>query len=233
MGIEIDIACPDRTFMGYLAMPEHKVGPGIVLLHDQFGIHDGLRAKADTLSQKLGMFVLIPDLYWRQQPCLNLNPARQQDQDKARSLTGALDLESGATDTLDTLIALREIGGCTGRVGVLGYGPGARLAFLAAARCDVNASVAYYPAGIDEFLNEAIKITNPMLLHLAGKDEYVSDDTRNKIISSFSDYFMITNRVYPDAQHDFARPGSPTFDRENAALADKRTEEFLAANLAF
>ncbi len=233
MGIEIDIACPDRTFMGYLSMPEHKVGPGVILLHDKFGIDTVLRSRADALSQKLGVFVLIPDLFWRQQPCLNLNALSQPDQEKANTLQNSFDFETGSKDTLDTITALREIGGCTGRVGVLGYGLGGRLAFMASARSDINASVSYYGAGIENHLTEAIKITNPLLLHFATKGEPGGTATRKQILSSLKDYFMITHHIYLDCRQGFARPGISAFDVENARLADRRSEEFLAANLAF
>ena len=234
MGIEIDIACPDRSFMGYLAMPEHKVGPGIVLLHDKFGIDHVLRSKADYLSQKLNMFVLIPDLYWRSQPCLTLNSNSPDDEKKANRLAESFNLETGATDSIDTVLALREIGGCTGRVGVLGYGLGAQLAYLASTRSDVNASVAYYPPVLDQqHLSEAIRITNPLLLHFPENLGREDQEKQIRIRSSLKDYFMVTSHTYPEAKPGFARPGAPSFSPENAALADKRSEEFLAANLAF
>ncbi len=233
MGIEIDIACPDRTFMGYLSMPEHKVGPGVVLLHDKFGIDAVLRSRADVLSRRLNVFVLVPDLFWRQQPCVNLNALSEKDQVKANTLQNNFDFETGSTDTHDSIIALREIGGCTGRVGILGYGLGGRLAFMASARSDINASVSYYGTGIEKHLAEAIKITNPLLLHFAAKDEPGGSATRENILTSLKDYFMITHHIYHDCRHGFARPGISVFDAENARLADKRSEEFLAANLAF
>ncbi len=227
MGVEIDVACPDRTFMGYLSMPEHKIGPGIVLLHDEFGIDAIMRARADKLSQELGMFVLIPDLFWRIEPCLYLNASSQSDIRKASSLLSAFDSAAAMEDVLATIIALREIGGCTGRVGVLGYDIGGYLSYLAAARSDLNAAVSFYGPGIENNLDEAIKITNPLLIHMASKHN--GDD----INASLKEYMMISIHDYPDCKPGFARPGNPAFDRQNAELAEKRSNEFLAANLAF
>ncbi len=233
MGVEIDIACPDRTFMGYLSMPEHKVGPGAVLLHDEFGIDAVMRAKADKLSQELGMFVLIPDLFWRIEPCLYLNANSQADIRKASSLLAAFDTAAGMEDVIATITALREIGGCTGRVGVLGYGIGGYLSYLAAARSDMNAAVSYYGAGIEESLDEAIRITNPLLVHMAGDDCFTNIPAQDKINAALKKYMMITTHTYPGGKHGFARPGGTAFDSQNAELADRRTSEFLAANLAF
>ncbi len=233
MGVEIDVACPDRTFMGYLSMPEHKVGPGIVLLHDEFGIDAVMRARADELSQELGMFVLIPDLFWRIEPCLYLNAGSQTDILKASSLLAAFDKAAGMEDVIATITALGEIGGCTGRVGVSGYGIGGYLSYLAAARSDINAAASFYGTGIENSLDEAIKITNPLLIHMAGDDEFTGTRTQDEITASLRKYMMITTHTYPGAKHGFARPGGAAFDSQNAELADQRTREFLAANLAF
>ena len=232
-GREIDIACPDRTFMGYLAIPKKRVGPGVVLAQEIFGVNASMRQIADDLCESEDLFVLVPDLFWRQEPGLQLDDHDEKDLEKAFSLYNSFDTTLGVDDIQATITALRGIGGCTGRVGVMGYCLGGLLAFLAAARTDTDASVSYYGVGIENHLHEAIKITTPTLLHLAGQDEFVTETARQKILSDLEPYSMTTCHLYPDSGHAFARPNGENYDQEAAILANERSWRFLASNLAF
>lgn len=68
--IEITTKSGNR-YSGYLAVPEAKKGPGIVLCHEIFGINAAMRAKADFLAEE-GYTVLVPDLFWRTAPNIEL-----------------------------------------------------------------------------------------------------------------------------------------------------------------
>ncbi len=232
-GREIDIACPDRTFMGYLAMPGKRVGPGVVLVQEIFGVNASMRQIADDLCESEDLFVLVPDLFWRHEPGIQLDDHDEKDLEKAFSLYNSFDTALGVEDIQATITALRGIGGCTGRVGVMGYCLGGLLAFLAAARTDTDASVSYYGVSIENHLHEAIKIATPTLLHLAGQDEFVPETARRKILADLGHYDMTTCHVYPDSGHAFARPNGENYDPDAAALANERSWRFLASNLAF
>ena len=231
MSVEIDIACPDRTFMGYLAMPPKKVGAGVILLHEGYGLTPFIRSLADKISSRLDMFVLAPDLMWRLQPCLELKENSAEDQELAKQMISRLNINNTLEDIQATITALREVGGCTGRIGVIGLGMAGIPAFLSAARTDSDATVCYDATGLSSYLDEAIKITNPLLLHIPKTPEtpsYVSEVT-----ASLEDYMMITLHHYAETGAGFIRASSTNHNKAAAEAAERRTMEFLAANLAF
>src|SRR5512141_358040 len=53
-----------RAFDGYLARPDAGRAPGVMVLHDMFGLHDVIRAVADRFAG-LGYAALVPNLFWR------------------------------------------------------------------------------------------------------------------------------------------------------------------------
>src|ERR1700675_3594952 len=58
-------------------------------------------------------------------------------------------------DAAGAMAFLRTHPACTGRVGVVGFGPGGMLAYLLAVRDKPDAAVSYYDDGIDQALDEA------------------------------------------------------------------------------
>lgn len=231
MSVEIDIACPDRTFMGYLAMPAKKVGAGIILLHEGYGVTSYMRSVADKLSARLDMFVLVPDLTWRIQPCIELKETSPEHTDQVSSILSRLNMDHLMQDIQATITALREVGGCTGRIGVLGYGMGGVPAYLSAVKTDSDATVAYDAIDLQPYLDQAIKIINPLMLHIPVNPDNTAYFPQ--ISSSLEDYMMVTFHQYEDTSASFVRPSSPVHHQDSAAAADRRTIEFLAANLAF
>src|SRR5260370_19856505 len=51
-----------RTISGYLAVPEHGSGPGVVVLHEWWGLTEPFRQVCDRLAEA-GFVALAPDLY--------------------------------------------------------------------------------------------------------------------------------------------------------------------------
>ena len=69
---EVTIASHDgKSFGAYLAVPASGRGPGLVLCQEIFGVNDFMRRSAQLLAEE-GYVVLVPDLFWRQQPGIQL-----------------------------------------------------------------------------------------------------------------------------------------------------------------
>ncbi len=59
------------SFNAYLAVPASGSGPGLVLAQEIFGVNATMREVADYYAEE-GYVVLVPDLFWRQQPDVEL-----------------------------------------------------------------------------------------------------------------------------------------------------------------
>ena len=73
--IRIEASDGSGSFNGYLALPRSGSGPGFVLLQEIFGVNQTMRDVADYYAEE-GYVVLVPDLFWRQQPGIELGYAR-------------------------------------------------------------------------------------------------------------------------------------------------------------
>src|SRR5690349_8926017 len=94
-------------FAAYLARPASGKGPGIVLIQEIFGVNDVMRDIADRYSE-LGFVVLCPDLFWRQQPGIELTDQTDAEWARAFELYKGLDEAKAVDDAAATMNALRE-----------------------------------------------------------------------------------------------------------------------------
>ena len=220
----------EKEFGGYYAAPPSNRGAGILVIQEIFGVNAAMRRICDDFASK-GYLALCPDLFWRQQPGVQLTDKTEQEWKRAFELMNGFDREAGVRDLLATLAHLRSMPGCNGKVGAVGYCLGGRLAFLMASRSDVDAAVGYYGVGLDELLDEVHDIRMPLVLHFAALDKFSQPPVRDKIIAGLKKNPVITTYVYENVDHAFARPGGQNFNQQAAELANGRTLDFFAKNL--
>jgi carboxymethylenebutenolidase len=175
--------------------------------------------------------VVAPDLFWRIEPDLQLDPATDDGRKKAMELYGKFDSEAGVRDLLSTLAHVRGMKGCSGKVGSVGYCLGGKLAFLMSTRSDIDASVSYYGVQLEKYMGEVHDIRTPLMLHIAGLDKHVPPDVREKILTGVGRNPSITAHVYEGVDHAFARTGGDHYVKEAADLANQRTQELFARTL--
>jgi carboxymethylenebutenolidase len=230
-GKQVRIKGADGEFGGYLASPASGRGPGIVVIQEIFGINQVMRTVADDLAAR-GFFALAPDLFWRLEPGVELTDKTDAEWKRAFDLMGRFNQDTGVADIQATIGHLRNLPGCTGKVGAVGYCLGGLLAYLTAARTDSDASVGYYGVNIQEKLGEAAKIKKPLMLHIAGKDQFVPPEAQKKVIDGLKGNSHMTIHLYPEMDHAFARPGGQHYDKANAELANTRTVTFFRQHLS-
>ena len=147
MGDTLRISAPDGEFSAYRSAPKGDgPAPGLIIIQEIFGINPFIKQVADHYAAK-GFLVLAPDLFWRLEPGLSLNP--ETEFEAALGLMTRFDQDKGLEDIQTTISALRADPGSNGKVGAIGYCLGGRLAFLTATRTDADASVGYYGVGIE------------------------------------------------------------------------------------
>ena len=223
---------PDGEFGAYLASPASGRGPGLVVIQEIFGVNSVMRKIADEFAAR-GYFALAPDLFWRLEPGVQLSDQSDAEWKRAFDLMGRFDQDAGVKDIQTSITYLRHsVAGCTGKVGAVGYCLGGLLAFLTATRTDCDAAVGYYGVNIQEKLSEAAKIRKPVMLHIAGKDEYVPPEAQKKIVEGLKNNPFVTIHSYAEMNHAFARAGGAHYDKACADLANGRTSTFLRQHLS-
>lgn len=219
------------TMGAYVALPVNLPAPGIVIAQEIFGVNGFLRSKADELAAQ-GFVVVVPDLFWRIEPGVQLTDKSKEEWDKAFALMNAFNIDQGVEDLEDVTLAMREDTRTNGFIGCIGYCLGGKLAFLMATRTGVNASVSYYGVGLDALLDEAEYIEEPLMMHIAEEDKFVSKEAQSRIKAALQDDPLVTIHTYPGMDHAFTRTGGEHYDAAAAAIANERTVAFLKEALA-
>lgn len=217
------------SFSGYLAKPEGTPKAAIIVIQEIFGVNPGIRQKCDKLAAD-GYLALAPDLFWRLEPGVELDPDVEPEFQRALDLMGQFDQDTGIRDIQATINHLRDSEGAA-KVGCIGYCLGGRLAYMTAARTDIDASVGYYAVGIDGLLGEKEAIANPLMLHIAGDDGFVDATTQAAMHAGLDDHDKVTLHDYPGLNHGFATEVGTRRDDAAATLADGRSGTFFAAHL--
>ncbi len=227
---EITIKGSDGSFAAYLAQPASGHGPGVVVIQEIFGVNAVMREIADELAAQ-GFFALVPDLFWRLEPGVQLTDKTDAEWQQAFGFMKRFDPHAGVKDIQTAISHLRGVSGVTGKAGAVGYCLGGFLAYLTATRTDSDASVGYYGMNIPKFLGEAGNIKKPLMLHVAGQDDYNPPEAQKQVADGLAGNPLVTIHTYPDMHHAFARPGGAHYDAANAHLANSRTVEFFRKNL--
>jgi carboxymethylenebutenolidase len=226
----ITIEGRDGAFGAYISRPKTLPAPAVVVLQELFGVNADIRKTCDELAEQ-GFLAVAPDLFWRQEPGVDLNVSSEADWQHGLRLYGAYDRDAGAKDVKDTVDAVAKLPGCTGRVAVLGYCLGALMVFLTAVRYGVDAAVAYHGGDTEKYLGEIDGLDAPMLMHLAEEDEFISRAAQAQIKAALAKKPNTTVYSYPGQNHAFSRHGGAHYNAEAAALAHERTYAFINRQL--
>ncbi len=234
---EITIKAKDGSgsFMAYVARPENKSdskedAPVVILIQEIFGVNKVMRGLCDAMAEK-GFIAVCPDLFWRQEPGIQITDQTKEEWDQAFKLFNGFDVDKGIDDLKATLDHVRSFKGSNGKVGTVGYCLGGKLAYLMATRSDADCNVSYYGVGLDALLDEAKDITKPLILHIAEKDKFAPKEAQEKVMKGLEKNDLVTIYYYYDMDHAFARTGGEHYDEASATLANDRTEEFLETHL--
>ena len=227
---DITVHGGDGEFSAYLAVPEDGSGPGIIAIQEIFGVNADMRSHCDNFAAQ-GYVALSPDLFWRQEPGVQITDQTDAEWEQAFKLYQGFDVEKGVEDLIASLAHLRGLDACTGKTGTVGFCLGGLLAYLMACRSDAQCNVAYYGVGIDERLDEANRITAPIILHIAEEDDFVDKDAQARIKQGLAGHSHVTMYSYAGVNHAFTRNNGVHFDAAAAKLAHGRTADAFAAAL--
>ncbi|MFZ9394671.1 MAG: dienelactone hydrolase family protein [Erythrobacter sp.] len=218
------------SFNAYVARPEGAPKAAIIVIQEIFGVNPGIRRKCDSWAAE-GYLAVAPDLFFRMKPGIELDPDVEAEFQEALGYFGQYNPDDGVRDIEATIHWIRREAGVP-KVGCVGYCLGGKLAYMAAARTDIDASVGYYGVMIDQMLGEKHGIAHPLLLHVPTADHFVGPEAQAAMHEGLDDHPRVTIHDYQGLDHGFATESGNRRDEEGAQLADSRTRAFFAEHLA-
>jgi carboxymethylenebutenolidase len=218
----ISFEADSRTGIGYLALPQHGYGPGVLVFHAWWGLKPFFKEVCDRLAAE-GFVALAPDLY-QGKTAVTIEEAQalldQRDFELMRATaTGALAYLRGHAATRG------------GAAGTLGFSMGGAWAIFLSSLApeDIAAAVIFYGSESANF--SAARAA--YLGHYAEDDEWEPLDGVQQMEADMRAAGRdVTIYVYPDVKHWFFESDRPEYDREAAELAWRRTLDFLREHLA-
>ncbi|MFB6248842.1 MAG: dienelactone hydrolase family protein [Salinibacter sp.] len=215
---------PDSVLSAHGRDPSSARLPGIVVIHEWWGLNDNIRSATRRLAGK-GYRALAVDLY---------GDSTAQTPQQAQSLMQAA-TRSPEQITANLQAAHQHLTADEGapRVAVMGWCFGGGMTFRAVADRPTafDAAVAYY--GSPEAMTPSVleQLTTPILAHF-GRQDQVVPPKQGKAFRSRLDGRSVNVQVYMyDAGHAFANPSGESYDAEAAKRAWSRTTAFLQTHL--
>lgn len=227
----------DALFGAYVAKPAGEPKAAIIVIPEIFGVNPGIKQKCDKWADA-GYLAVSIDIFWRFAPGVELDPDVEAQLQEAfgyfQTFADTNGSDSAVKDIEATIHAIRrgELGApSVEKVGAVGYCLGGRLAYMAAARTDISASVGYYGVMIETMLNESHAIANPLMLHIPTADHFVGPEAQAAIHAGLDGHPKVVLHDYQGLDHGFAAEMGNRRDEAGAGLADSRTAAFFAEHL--
>jgi carboxymethylenebutenolidase len=214
MGSSVELAAADgHRLNAYLAEPSSRPRGGIVVVQEIFGVTRHIRAVADQYAAA-GYLAIAPALFDRIERGVDVP---YTDMAKGFAYMQATKIEQVMLDVQAAVDRVRA----AGKVGVVGYCWGGMLAYLCAARLNIDAAVAYYGGGISRHTEEKPRV--PVMFHFGEKDAHIPLSAVDQIKTAYPQGIY---HLYP-ADHGFNCTDRASFEPASAQLALQRSLEFL------
>jgi carboxymethylenebutenolidase len=218
MGQMIELTASDgHVLAAYKAEPKGTPRGGVVVIQEIWGINNHVQSVADGYAAE-GYLAVAPALFDRVEPGLIMHEYNQETMQRGYGVMQKVDPDQAL---LDVAAAVKEAS-AGGKVGVVGFCFGGRMAWLSASRLDgIAASVPYYGGGIPGLASEQPKC--PVLLHFGEKDSLIPLEQVEEFRKAHPE---LPVHIYP-ADHGFNCDARASYDAESARIARERTLEFL------
>jgi carboxymethylenebutenolidase len=138
-----------------------------------------------------------------------------------------MDVALAVQDMSQAVSVLRGMPEVSGGVASVGYCMGGLLSYLCAANAGVDAAVCYYGGGIDSYLNQADKVSCPILFHFAENDQHISKAAVDAVRAAFGNARNAVIETYANADHGFNCWERPSYNQKASAVAHGMSLSFL------
>jgi carboxymethylenebutenolidase len=207
-----------HEFQAYLAAPPAKPRGAVVVLQEIFGVNGHIRSVTDSFAAE-GYTAIAPAFFDRVRRGIELGYSPPEIQE-GRGYMQQLKLEETLKDLAAAIAVVRN----SGRVGTVGFCWGGAMSYVAACELPIACAVVYYGNAV-KYLDRKPKC--PVLYHYGTQDTGIalSDVDQIKAAHGQGEFHLY------EAGHGFNCDQRPSYNAEAAALARRRTLDFLAARL--
>lgn len=208
-----------ENYTGHLAMPdtEEQNFPGIVMIHEWWGLNDNIKDMAEELASH-GYVVLAVNLFGKE---------AATTADEARQLISEYDQNAGIAN-MNAAVKYLQTNYDVEKVGSIGwcFGGGQSLT-LALNNPEMDATVIYY-GSVTSDKEKLASIHWPIFGIFAGLDQGIPVESVKEFEKSL-DELGIQNEIhiYPNVNHAFANPSGDRYAPEETKDAWQKTITFL------
>jgi carboxymethylenebutenolidase len=205
------------------AKPKSKKLPVILVVHENRGLNPYIEDVARRLATE-GFIAYAPD-------GLTSVGGYPGDEDKGRELFQKVDAEKMTKDFEASARWLKARPDASGKLGVVGFCFGGKIANTLAVRMgrDLQAAVPFY--GSQPPAADVPKIQAPLLIHDASLDTRIIEGWPAFEAALKEHKKKFTHHVYEGANHGFHNDTTPRYDEKSATLAWGRTLDFFRKQL--
>jgi carboxymethylenebutenolidase len=211
-----------RKVSGAFAAPEAASAPGLLLVHEWWGLNDQIKAVTAECA-RLGYATLAVDLYGGE-------VASNLDRDKAMRLVSSVKNDEASETLAGWIDWLRASSVVKGGVATCGWCFGGGWSLAASLLRPVDATIIYY-GRVDRSAHELRALKGPVLGHFANRDANIDHEMVGGFEKAMKEADKALSIYWYDADHGFANPTTTHYDAADTKLAWSRTLAFLKENL--
>src|SRR5437763_5686276 len=112
----VTVKLRDGAMGAYLAIPDGTPAGAIIAIMEIWGVNDTMRRHVHEFAEA-GYICLVPDLFWRQEPGVELSDVDPEHVKKAFDLYYDFDYDLAVRDMEDSGQHLAKLSECNGKVG--------------------------------------------------------------------------------------------------------------------
>jgi len=208
-----------HEFQAYLAAAPARPRGAVVVLQEIFGVNAHIRSVTDSFAAE-GYTAIAPALFDRIRRGIELGYG-DADRDLGKGYVQQLKPEETMKDIAAAVAVVKH----SGRVATVGYCWGGGLSYRAACDLPIACAVVYYGNPRDTGKTPRC----PVMYHFGSADQSIPLDQVERLKAAHPQGIFY---VYDGAGHGFNCDLRPSYDPAAAALARRRTLDFLARRLA-
>ncbi len=220
VGKEISFKGSDgKEAYGYEVSTEAKSDNVIFVIHEWWGLNDYIKKEAERISVETGSRVIALDLYDKKVASNRDSAGKYMQGVKTERAESII---KGAISYVGSKAKIATIGWC--------FGGGWSLQASLLAGKQAKACVIYYGMP-EEDLKKLMHLNAPVLFVFAQKDQWINKEVVSKFEANMkASGKKITVKTY-DADHAFANPSNPHFERSFSEDAFVNAKNFIIQNL--